>query len=286
MIKKHLFCLSLIVFSICLVYADRFFLKKNDGFCIRNILGKLQALDAPDPFLEKEKDTIFSQPFFYLAKGHQSYVFISEDQKYILKFYRFPSHLRPMPWLNHPFTKHFSKRRKDIEEYNLNKFTFTLNSFKLAKEYLPKETGTLALHLNKTSTLKKKVTIVDQLKHHYSIDLDSTLFVVQKKAQMIYPILQEALLEKKFHKAKEVLYSLIQLAKSAHAKGIVNRDAIVEKNFGWMDGRAIFLDIGRFEQKSEEENDPSKMIGPLIEWLRTQNASFAQEIEKEIHHWN
>jgi len=290
--KLRLFWISFVMFCLCLVYIDRFFLKKNDEFCIRNVLGSLpQNHDHQtvgiDSFLEEKKDEVFSQPFYYLAKGHQSYVFVSKDQKYVLKFYRFPSHMRPFPWLNHLLSRHFSKKRKAIEKYNLDKFTFTLNSFKIAKECLPEETGLLAIHLNKTNSLHKKVEIVDSLKHSYFVDLDSTLFVLQKKAHMIYPILQQTLQEKNFSAAKGILRSLFQLAQVSHAKGIVNHDAMIEKNFGWLNGKAIFIDIGRFEKEikkeEEQEMDFRKMIMPVIHWLKVQNEPFAKEIENEVN---
>lgn len=38
----------------------------------------------------KELIPILSQPFTYLKKGRSSYVFVSDDQKYVLKFLRNP----------------------------------------------------------------------------------------------------------------------------------------------------------------------------------------------------
>jgi hypothetical protein len=252
------FFLLLSLFAVCLVKFDRYCFKKNEGFCIRNIYSDLpyrSHWDVPlDSFTSSEiLDKIFNQKFVYLNKGHQSYVFISEDQDYVVKFYRFPSHLRALPWLNHPFSYSFNPKRQKIKKYNLEKLDITFRSFKLAFEELKEQSGLIYLHNNKTNYLNRTIKVIDKLGMEYEVDLDSIPFVVQRTAQMLFPTLESLIAKNDLDSAKKTLSNLIDLIVLRAKKGIVDEDPVLERNYGLIDTDVIHIDIGRFVKEPEYE---------------------------------
>ena len=78
--KLFLYC-AIAALILSFQQIDRYFFKLNDGFCIRNILGTIHPDQEREATLPPAVDlnTIFNQEFHYLAKGHQSYAFVSAD---------------------------------------------------------------------------------------------------------------------------------------------------------------------------------------------------------------
>jgi hypothetical protein len=250
---SRLFPIALLLFILLLTKVDRLFLKRNHGFCLRTIISTLTyrpEWEPSTPLQHKTLDPIWDQPFCYLAKGHQSFAFLSADGRYVLKFYRFPSHLRPLPWLNHPCA---GKARKRVEAYNLNKLDATFASYKLAYDELREETGLLYLHLNKTETLQRCVTLVDRCGAAYRVSLDDMHFLLQKKAEPFFPLLQRTLEAGDEETFKNLISSLFSLISSRLDKGISDGDAILEKNYGWLNQRAVHIDVGRFSKSASKQ---------------------------------
>lgn len=253
---------------------DRYFLKLNDGFCIRSLFGTLpadfqkQPLEPPPAIFK----TIVDQPYTYLAKGHQSYVFMSQDQKYVIKFYRFPSHLRRFPFLNHPLSSHFSKKRQQIMAYNLEKLALSFNSYQIAYKKLSEETGTLWVHLQPTKDLQQLITLIDRTGCRYTLPLDSLFFVVQKKMELFFPALENLIEQGGLDASKQMIDSLIDLIMSRCEKGIQDTDPVLEKNYGWDGKRVVSIDIGRFVEKPKEQlqssDEIAKITYPLNCWLK------------------
>jgi hypothetical protein len=189
-------------------------------------------------------DEILQQKFHYLAKGLHCYAFISEDQKYVIKFHRYASHMRLFPWLTHPFSYHFNERRKKIKEHNFQRLHVNFTSYKSSYQHLKDETGVIFLHINPTECLHKVVTLVDKAQAEYKISLDQVTFILQHKAAMIYPTLDKLLSEKKIEEAKGVISHIIQLMRACCKKGYVDKDPILRKNYGLLKERAIHIDVG------------------------------------------
>src|SRR5437868_3279127 len=82
--------LSKILLSLLLLYGvERFCHKQTDGFSIYNISSNLSFREEWEiPQETTEAKIILAQPFYYLGKGAQSYVFESEDGNFVLKFFR------------------------------------------------------------------------------------------------------------------------------------------------------------------------------------------------------
>lgn len=255
---------SLLLFVSLLGVFDRKLWRANHGFCLSIIEAPLPQLSEIHPQLTFPQE-IFTQPFHYLGRGAQSFVFESKDRKTVLKFYRFPSHLRRFPWTHHPLGYLFSSNRQKIKAYNIKKLQLSFHSFALAENPLSTETGVLYVHLRPTSTLCQKVHLIDHLGSHYHIPLDSIAFVVQKKGTPFLSAFQEA----SYEKQKTMLASLIQLIVNRCQHRITDLDNMDNDNYGWSGSEAIHLDIGRFQEKTDlqTKDEILRVTHPLIDYL-------------------
>jgi hypothetical protein len=247
------FIIPVVIFSALLLRLDRLFLKSNNGFCLHYIHVPLKTYPewkATAPFPKEA----LSQSFTYLGKGSQTYVFESEDGKYVIKFYKFPSHMRSIGWLKHPFAYRFEERRKKIAEHNLSRFKLSYNSYFLATSSLPEETGVIYAHLNPSKNLHHSLTIIDKMGHPYALNLDEMGFIVQRKAQRLFDLLDTVVATKDVSFGKKIIDDTIRVIQSRCSKGISDLDAMIHNNYGWLDGRAIHIDVGRFVKDPSVKN--------------------------------
>lgn len=274
--KCKIFITAILILWIgCLAHVDRIFFKRNSSFCVRFLYSSLQnnlEWDLPTPSTEQKEllDEILKQKFFYLAKGAHCYAFVSEDQKYVIKFHRYPSHMRIFPWLNHTFSYQFSERRKKIKEYNFRRLRINLASYRDSYQNLKEETGLILLHINQTDDLRRTVTLIDKTQSEYKVPLDKVTFILQHKADLIYPTLDRLVNDRKLEEAKQAVSHIIQLITSCCQKGYVDQDPILRRNYGLLKDRAIHIDIGdlvKNEAISLKENYTSH-VREMTESLR------------------
>ncbi len=217
------------------------------GFCFRSSPGfnvykissnlkpaKIWEVRSP-PIEEKQNiDQILSQPFMYLGAGAQSYAFVSADGGSVLKFFRM-NNLLPKPWQGGE-----KKQRK------MAKLKKTFEAYRIAYEEFKEESGLLLVHLNRSSDLQKKVTLTDRKGETHLVDLDNTVFVLQKRADLIYDHLEK--LQGESAALKKALTSLFRLILTRAEKGIADEDHGVRNNFGFSADKPIQIDIGRIAQ--------------------------------------
>lgn len=243
------------------------------------------------PLPAEKREELFdlcSQKFRYLARGGQSAVFISHDKEVVLKFYRFPSHLRPLGWIKHPLSYALSKKREGIKKHNFEKLEITFNSFLLANSELKDESGLLYVHLNPTTNLQLCVTLVDHLNNHYLVDLDHVAFVLQKKATPVFPTLETLINTGRHEEAQSHLLSVIELITKRCRKGIIDHDAILDQNYGFTSGKAIHVDVGRLA-RDPSIKDPSEirihtelLFSTLTQWLKEKDPTLANYFEERL----
>ena len=275
----------LVLFIGAMARIDRVFFKRNNSFCIRFLFSSLPNraewdLPPPSPEEEAHLDTILTQKFHYLGKGAHCSAFVSEDQKYVIKFHRYPSHMRIFPWLNHPFSYQFNDRRKKIMKYNEKRLDYILQNYKNSYLDLKEETGLILLHINHTNTLKRTITLIDKTHAEYKIPLDDVSFILQHRANLIYPTLDKLIAEKKIDQAKKVVSNIIGLITTCCQKGYIDKDPVLRRNYGLLADRAIHIDIGdmiKNEQITEKENYLPH-VKEMTESLRKQIVSAYPEL--------
>lgn len=248
--------LFLFLFPLTLLSIGYGFFLRTPGFGVYNISSNLKPEKdwevSPLSFTEKEElEKILSQPFSFLGAGAMSYAFVSADGKMVLKFFRMKNFL-PKPW-----------HGKEKNAKRIAKLKQAFTAYKLGYEQLKEESGLIFIHLNRTSDLQKKVKLFDRdgKKHH--VDLDSTVFVLQKRAELLYDHLA------KVDNQKEALIALFRLIQIRGQKGVVDDDHGVRNNFGFAEGRPIQIDIGRITPCEASRGDAQVELARVAAKIRS-----------------
>jgi hypothetical protein len=267
---------------------QRFCHHQTDGFALRKILSNLcfdSRWEVMTPNSEEDHaiKNALNQPYRYLGKGAQSYVFASDDGLYVLKFFRH-DHMRIEPW-HFLLTKEHRKERQALSTMKLEK-DFT--SYKIAYETLKDETGLIYLHLNKTDDLHIEILIYDKIGVRHTINLDQMEFFLQKKVEPFFPSLEKWISENNLPLAKQALTELIALLKNRFEKRIYDKDPDLNTNFGFLNGHPIQLDAGRFKNDRFYSNNQVykpqiwKITDNLKQWLDVHHEELSVHLQKEL----
>lgn len=228
---------------------------KSYGFSVSKITSSLPfnpkwVTNPPPPDL---KQKLFGQRYRYLASGAQLFAFASEDGKYVIKFFRM-KHLIPS------FNHYFRPEKKKHREENLN---IIFQAYKMAYDDLKEEAALVYLHLNKTADLQTTLTVIDKLGRQHFINLDKTEFIVQEKAELIFPHLSKLDVEKR----KEAIEAMLSLVQRRIDKGYADDDKAISHNYGFVGDRPIHLDIGRI-YKGERKGEYNRIQERIDKWVK------------------
>lgn len=214
---------------------------------------------------ESKMKTILGQPFYYLDRGAQCYVFKSQDGEYVLKLFRYDQPLNPLRAL---FQKCFKKKKEKapLMEKVERLFSACTIAYTKAKE----ETGLIFLHLNETQGVFPKVKIIGPLGKRHEIALDHYRFAVQKRAATLREVFLDLYQKKEKERARKALYALEELLMRRVNLGIVNSDPNLSRNFGFIGEKAVEIDFGSYAE-SETPIDASReralFLHKLLRWF-------------------
>lgn len=268
-------------FSITFIRSD---LNYNPEWQIQPISLKAQA----------ELEKIFSQKFYYLGCGGQSFAFVSENQEYVIKFFKHRYFRKPFRFifsLPRPSVLELSRLRK--YDNALFKLRRDFSSYKLAYEELREESGLVYIHLNKGTELNRSVHIIDKIGIEHEIDLDDFEFIVQRRAELIYPCIDALMAKEDVEAAKQLLHSILEAIVNRCKKGIFDEDPRIHNNLGIIGPKAMFIDIGRFVKDSQRtlpeiyKNDLKNIINErLRSWLQNNHPQLEACLDDEIAQLN
>lgn len=273
-----------ILFIVCAILVQRFCHLQTDGFALYKIFSSLTPRaewEIPSP-AEEEMATILhilDQPFFYLGKGAQCYVFASEDERYVLKFFRHDHTELPFWSLYFPEWKCSKKRAKRMKDFM---------SFRIAYDTFREESGILFLQLNKNPALQKQIILFDKIGVRHQISIDQVEFVLQKRAELLYPTLEHWIVQGDKAQAAKTLSDLVQLLALRCKKGIHDKDPDLNTNFGVIAGKPIQIDVGRFTYDKRcakpEVYQPEilRITDNLKQWLDLHAPDLASHLLQEI----
>lgn len=273
----------------------RVYYKVTDDFRISNMTYEMaHNLDWEIPEISSvEKDDlnkILDQKFHYLGKGAQSYVFTSDDGLYVLKFFKF-KHLKPSPFLNSlpmipPFANYVTKevKRKD------RKLKGVFSAYRLAYEIHKQGSGLVFIHLNKTNNLiNKTVTVFDKIGRSHEIDLDQTVFLLQKKGETLRTVMTDLLNRKDLKEAKLRVRQIFDLYVSEYQKGAYDHDHGIMHNTGFVGSEPLHLDVGKFtrddkiSQKEIYKDDLIIIYRKIDLWMKNNYPDYKDELVKDMH---
>ncbi|SRR5581483_5523019 len=278
--KPRLKTIALIlVFISTAVGTARFCHHATKGFRLSKIRSNLTdgmpalATEQERAFTEK----LFEQKFHYLGRGLQSFVFESEDGHYVLKLFnnRYQEKIALFSFLSHfPGLGRWACKRSHYFQEKLSK---TFNSYAIAFDEMQDKTGLLYIHLSPTSNLPQRLQLLDPLFICHELNPNEIGFLIQKKAELVYPALKKYLNSKDIDGAKRALSSLIELFFWKWRHAIADNDPLIRTNYGFVEGKAIQIDVGPLSKmaaaQSFEENHKQieKITASLKFWL-TENA--------------
>jgi len=240
-------CKKLLIFALAFWGAAHFCASQTDGFSVAGIdMASGPAVEDQDP--QEAVVRRLSQPFHYWGKGGQSFVFLSEDGKTVLKFFK-KNHPLPDPFLTfadkllpsflHTYRLRYFQTREE-------RFRTIFSSCRLAYEKLRSETALLYLHLNPTPGKLAPLTLVDNLGCRHRIDIGSAAFLLQERAELFLPRFKQQIAEGDLEGAKRSLRSILEHLASQSKKGVRDTDNALKRNYGFIGDAPVSIDVGSF----------------------------------------
>ncbi len=263
---------------------------KTDGFYVERIASIFP--DDPKWDIEPTRqqqaaaNLVLKQPFTYLGHGFQCYAFVSQDDKYVLKFIRQQRLQPPFLYQWMPNVLFFTSIKEQKTLMGQKRANYLFRSLKVAFEDVPEETGLLLVHLNKTKGLYPVVTIYDKAGQKFEVALDDHEFVLQKKALPIKETISDLMQQHKVDEAKERIDQIFTLLATCAKKGIADMDTqlIRKNNLGFLSHSAIYIDTGKITRKEqmktlERFTKDLERLKPLHEWLQERYPELALHFE-------
>lgn len=264
--------IRILILGIFVWSISSFALKQTDNFTLSKISSHFIETDNP-PFDE----ALIQEPFTYLCKGGQSYVFLSHDRKYILKFFR-ASKWQNLVFLCRIFPLSSLKQKKQRAE---NLLYDTLNSYALAYHDLQEETALAAVHLTPKTKIHTPLKIIDKVGIAHTIDSNRVAFVVQKKAVLVKDHIENLMQKEGKGAAIEAMDRLFLFLKNQIQGGIQIKDPNLAKNFGFINGKPVQIDGGslsKIEPQSMERLISSKE--DMHHWLNSHFPELSHDFDR------
>lgn len=246
---------------------------RTDGFSTNIIEGPLKA--APST-ISPDVRSILNQPFQYIGKGRQCFVFESGDGQYVLKFFN-QRYLR-MPWYGW-FTGEREKAKRETRRF------FYEHSYEIALREFGEEI--VFLHMGQSEELPT-VSIRDKAKRKHILDLNRIPFVLQRKGKPFYEGLQNAFETGGLDGLMREIDAFIAQLQARISKHIADADVDVENNWGYAGSRLFHLDPGRLyldptlENLERRKKEWHNATYRLKKWLKVHYPEAAIYLENQL----
>lgn len=273
---------ALIIFATILAIfgGTRLYFHLTDDFRLGNITfapGEESIWIVPQSYSQdfQTASLILNQPFYYLGKGAQCYAFISEDQKYILKFFKF-KHLRPSLFISLlPPLQPFSKYKKREVEHKREKIQKMFTSYDLAFRENKEIAKLIYLHLTPTNDLHQSVILFDKMGLKRTVSLDQVPFVLQKRGETLRSYFSKKLDQGQIEEVKESLSKLISMYLFEYERELYDHDHGVMQNLGFIENEPFHLDVGKL-MKNEKmkrldiyKQDLAMVFWKIAAWMKS-----------------
>ncbi len=208
-------------------------------FSVSRVSAPLDEGEEKAPSLEVFK--ALDQPYHFLDRGRQAFVFESEDRQFVIKF--FDRTYIQIPW----YAGWFVDLEVETLKRDQRRF-FYWNSYRLANTFLPQETALLWVHQGKSQGLPK-ISVMDKASRVLCIDLNQVPFVLQKKGGSFYDFLDQVSESRGKEALLDALQEFLSLIERRISLNLSDADHDVRHNFGCLEGHIVHLDPGRLTLK-------------------------------------
>ena len=269
------------------------YVQLNHNFFISHITldewtpANIVPVSSPEEAATAKK--ILDQPFTYLGRGRQSFAFVSQDGKYVLKFIKAHRVNTSNLYKSFPLPGFLDTFRNQKLRQSQKDITRLLMSFSLAKDPLQKMTGLIYLHTAPIQKLQKQVTLIDRIGFTHHVDIDSVPFLLQLKADHVWKTLKTLLKKKDIPALKNRLSQLVALFVERTNYGIIDPDKQLLKNnnIGFIEDRAIYIDLGTFSESTKSQNPKYlrknfSTLKPIVHWLQEHDRDLAHYFEQQM----
>lgn len=284
---------TLALFAAAYFLSSHFCIAQTDGFSVARIHSDLSfnpnwEIDPIGIDQEEKLKRALCQKFRYLGCGGQCFAFVSEDEQYVIKFFKH-RYRKPFTYFYQTqFPNPIEHLRKRKLEKALMKLNRDFTSYKIAYEQLPEETGLLYIHLNKTPVHFPLLKIEDKLGISHLIDLNRIEFVIQKKAVLAYEHIKALMIDRDLEGARGALRAIMQTLVHRCQKGIYDEDPPIHRNLGFVGAKPIFVDVGRFRLDESRKNkevyqkDLTLITKRLRRWLDENYPPLTTILDEEL----
>ncbi len=275
---KHYF-LGLLFIGLMVWIAKFVYYERTDGFSLANITSE-EYSDVSwrvPPLKGAEADEVnraLDQKYRYLGKGHQAYVFESEDSRYVIKFIKFQKYRHHPLYAMLPLPDLFEKDRLKHAAHKHDKRDALFKSWKIAHTKLKDETQVLFIHIDRTDPVNKTLTLYNKSGSPYQLNLNEHVFLLQKKVELFEDVLAQSL------SAKQLLDGLLELYIKEFNQGLYEEDRYIVRNTGVLNHRPIQIDVGRLRE-DETLKDPKKQAEVIL-WKTTLLKEWLKETYPEL----
>jgi hypothetical protein len=258
---------------------EHFCHKKTDGFSISRI-----QFHREDALPSKNiPHAVFNQSFHYLDAGNQCFVFTSEDDQYVLKFFKYVDHAPPAFLTKIPLLNSFKPlRQKRIDRIQWKRQR-DFQAYTIAFDQFREESGLLDLHLHLTTNYPT-IILYDKLGIQHNLDLNRAPFVLQKKAIPVYTQFQQWIEQNQIDKLQNGIKDLINLCALRISKNITDDDVHFYSNFGFVNEKAIQVDPGHFSLSQTQPDELAPLSIELKEWLAKHYPTLVSYVEDYTLH--
>jgi hypothetical protein len=257
-----------LLFSVSLLLIPVSFKRLTCGFK----LAKLR-LDAPyrsdweaaSSLSYEELRAILEQPYSYLDKGAQCYVFASQDGQYVVKLFRYdqPCFVK---------TKTKAPLRDKIEKL----FSASVIAYSEARE----ETGLVYVHLNLTENRLPLLRAKGPIGQSLSLPLDRYRFAIQKRAEPFRASFETSFADPETCKRR--IDSFLALLRSRTEKGIGNTDPTLSRNFGFLGDRAVEIDFGNYYKAPDSLADVARYAARLRRFFEREAPGWTAYLDEKL----
>ncbi len=283
--KKKIIVLSLLIALSYFLYWG--YKRMTDGFHPGNICfpKECETYTLPPQDLEL-LNTVVKQHFSYLGKGRQCYVFESEDGKWVIKFFKcrrlgLASIYEYIASIG-LFTDIINAKRAEKNDRRQRLFM----SAYLVATRLYHEAGIAYFQLTPSGASLPTLAITNSAGQNQTIDLNTTPFCIQRKGEHIFPTIARLVDANQIEEAKKRLDQLLAILVEKRKKGVSQCDValVTRGNVGYIEDRALFLDIGSFKlDKSTGYVHEKRQMQPLIVWLESRNKELASWFKQRVY---
>ncbi len=277
---------KILLFCVIFLGVERFCHWQTGGFTLQKIrsIPSCRPIGVSSPLTNDQLEhvqSILSQPFSYCGSGNSCYAFQSHDGSYILKVFK-QHHLHPLPWANKlPLRSHWRAHLEKKQCKRERVFLSCIHAFDELREL----TGLIYVHLHPTHQINQSITLIDRLGIEHHLAADASDFVLQKKAVLARAHFDQLIEENDLKAAERSLQSIAELHAKIAERGFKDLDPNIETNVGFIDGKAIKIDVGclvkdeRFCNERLAQKHVQKAIQRFKQNLLLHHPELSQDIE-------